>query len=156
MPDTLAAVPPKYSFHVPACLSCGIPDQQKVWSFEIGASKLCGVVTDAVTTPDNTAFTFFGPSACSRDTGIIIEAFFGIPFNRDLYKIRSVHASIQYYDNVTLSNVFTSWYVSGFAITVDTFSFSARQVSGRFQGLVTTPKGDTAYITAGKFRTPFR
>src|SRR5947209_7622391 len=53
------------------------PVRSMQWHFMYeGVSALCGPVTKAVLSPEKNAMTFFGPSACTIDTGLIMTAFF--------------------------------------------------------------------------------
>src|SRR5882724_966529 len=70
IPDDTTAEPLIFS-HCPGC------DGQdnfllSTWNFKYDTSFICGNITRAINSPDHSAFTFFGPSACSLDTGIIM------------------------------------------------------------------------------------
>ena len=60
-----------------SCIACANSDnfEEGKWSFKLGNTLLCGIIDTAITTPDRTAFTFFGPSACSTDTSLIISVY---------------------------------------------------------------------------------
>src|SRR5688572_1671071 len=62
---------------IPGCSVCNSVNSTvlKRWSFTQKNSLHCGVVDTAIITPNRNAFTFFGPSSCSSDTGLVITAY---------------------------------------------------------------------------------
>jgi hypothetical protein len=77
-PDT--TLPPhtvKPMINFPACNSCNTVNnfELSTWSLKYQGSILCGSITNAIVATDKTAFTFFGPSACSTDTGLVMTVF---------------------------------------------------------------------------------
>lgn len=148
--DTII-VPPVNPWICPACI--GQDEQiEKKWSFHNENSFLCGTIDTAIVNPERTAFTFFGPSACSQDTGMIADVFFGgTVLNKDLYNITSKEGAFYYYDNVGPSYVFIS-HVANFTITIDSYIHQTHLATGTFSGIVYKPNGDPTPITSGKFK----
>src|SRR3954468_14607384 len=68
-----------------SCSLCNPNDLVKSmhWQFMTGPSAMCGPVTNALLSRDKKALTFFGPSACTIDTGLIMTAFFDTPLDGD-------------------------------------------------------------------------
>jgi hypothetical protein len=73
VPDTIVSAP-----FIPSCVACQsinmLPDS--TWIFQVDGSVLCGTAEKALIAIERTAFTFFGPSSCSPDSGFIISVFF--------------------------------------------------------------------------------
>src|SRR5258706_3842643 len=84
----------------PKCSGCNTEALSTLtWSFKVGSSLLCGNVTRGVVSPDGGGMTFFGPSSCSRDSGLIITAFFNDQtLRKDQSNITASRASLEYYD----------------------------------------------------------
>src|SRR6266487_2054254 len=101
--DTLAVndtiiVPPAHLWICPACIGQDKQIEAK-WSFHNDSSFSCGMIDTAIVNQERTAFTFFGPSACSKDTGMIIDVFLGGgAMDRDLYNVTSKEGGSYYYD----------------------------------------------------------
>lgn len=136
------------------CSACIGQDEQieKKWSFHNDNSFLCGTIDKAVVNSDRTAFTFFGPSTCSKDTGMIVDAFFGgTVLDKDLYNITSKEGAFYYYDNVGPSYVFIS-HVANFTIIIDSYIHQTHLATGIFSGTVYQTNGAPTSITSGKFK----
>src|SRR6266498_1117185 len=90
-------VPIPTSWTCPACIGQDAQIEAK-WSFHNDSNFACGIIDKAVVNQDRTAFTFFGPSACSIDTGMIIDVFLNgtAVLNRDLSNITSRKGSFFY------------------------------------------------------------
>ena len=137
------------------CPLCNASDSFTVghWSFKAGNAYLCGSYTDAGFFAGNskTAFTFFGPSACSLDTGIVVSVYLPVPLDRDIYNITTTNTAFFYYDHNAPKDIFISRPTSTFSVTVESFISATNIVTGTFSGTVFTANGDTAYITEGRF-----
>ncbi len=121
------------------------------WSFQVGEVKLCGGVTRAVISPDSLGMTFFGPSLCSIDSGLIITVFFlENTFNKNQINIIASRASLQYYDNITPSDVMVSKRPNVFNLTILNFT-PAVGFSGVFNGWVIDRLGKLVKVDNGKF-----
>ncbi|MBC7874608.1 MAG: hypothetical protein H7Y01_11455 [Ferruginibacter sp.] len=138
----------------PVCQACIINTTTELsrWSFESGNSKLCGEADTAIINPDRNAFTFFGPSSCSRDTGMVITVYLDTEMlNRDRTNLM-VKGAFYYYDRITPSYIFMSLSVNSFSVTINSYSHQTRIATGTFQGSVFRSNGTPASITAGKFK----
>ena len=136
----------------PACIGRDTLQESK-WSFHNWNVFLCGSIDTAIVNPERTAFTFFGPSACSVDTGIIISAFLeGIVLNKDLYNFTSQHGAFYYYDNVRQTTIFISRQTNPFSVTIDSYIHQTRMATGTFNGPVFRTNGGASYVFSGKFK----
>lgn len=143
----------------PQCTECKGHDKFEYgrWSFWVGNSFFCGRVTDGVASPDRKGFTFFGPSTCSTDTGLIMTIYLpDIALNTDLTNIISTKTLLSYYDNVTPSDMFVSKNSSEMTLIVDRYNQSTLISQGRFFGKVYDKQGSVINVTNGKFEFKFR
>ncbi len=153
--DTLAVndtiiVPPAHPWICPACIGQDKQIEAK-WSFYNDSSFSCGMIDTAIVNQERTAFTFFGPSACSKDTGMIIDVFLGgAALDRDLYNVTSKEGGFYYYDHVGPSYVFIS-HVANFKIVIDSYIHQTHLATGTFSGTVYKTNGAPTLITSGKF-----
>ncbi len=143
--------------HFPSCDRCGgVTTADLFWNFRYDGSLLCGSITNAVITPERNGFTFFGPSYCSIDSGLIMTVFLDADsLNADKSNIKTNHASLEYYDNTTLSDVFTSSRPS-ISFIIDSYTHSTGIAKGTFNGTATLKDGTQLTITAGKFAIQFK
>ncbi len=142
----------------PFCLGCRSMNDfiSPGWNFKYDTSLLCGAVTGAVITPERNGFTFFGPSACSKDTGLVMTVFLNSDaLDRDRSNITTNQVIFQYYDNSTFSDIFNSNRLS-VSFTIDTYQHSTRVAKGRFSGIVKTKDSTMAKIMDGKFSIKFK
>src|SRR5215203_428684 len=89
-------------FVFPYCSGCDGKDDYifGTWNFKYDTSFFCGNITRAIIEPEHRmAFTFFGPSACSTDTGLIMTVYLDAPLNADASNILVHHVIFQYYNN---------------------------------------------------------
>ncbi len=122
------------------------------WSFKSRNSVLCGKADTAIISPDRNAFTFFGPSSCSGDTGIVVSVYMeGNILNRDLTNITTSHNAFYYYDNVTPSYIFMNPNGGLFWVTIISYNHQTKIATGTFQGNVIRTTGGGAGIESGKF-----
>lgn len=139
---------------LPTCKGCEITDTSSVkWSFKIGNSLLCGFVTNAVPSPDKTAMTFFGPSACSLDSGLIITAYFDYEvMNRDQKNLTAGFTAMEYYDNTTGLDVMKSKAPNVLSLTMNIYNRQTGIAMGTFSGWVIDKNGARVKIDDGKFK----
>lgn len=151
--DTVIITPP---VTLPQCSLCNPADEIATgqWSFKTGNSYACGSFTDAGFIGGNskTDFTFFGPSACSVDTGIVVSVYLPVPLDQDRFELSTSNTAFFYYDHYGTKDIFTSWQTIPFTVTLTSFIYSTGIVTGTFGGTVFTANGDTAFITEGRFK----
>jgi hypothetical protein len=140
---------------IPGCFSCNtqIEAADSSWQFSVGNASLCGSVTGAVISRERNALTFFGPSKCSLDSGLIITAYFSTePLTSDKNYLQADRASMAYYDNTTLVNVIESYEKNQFKLVVDSYVHQTGILKGRFTGLAIFKNGDTSLLKSSSFQ----
>jgi hypothetical protein len=121
------------------------------WSFKSGNSVLCGTADTAIALGNRTAFTYFGPSSCSADTGIVMTIYLdGDTLNRDRVNLQAKGA-FYYYDRITPSYIFISQSNNFISVTINRYIQQTRMAECSFQGAVLRSNGAGASITSGKF-----
>ncbi len=136
------------------CPACIGQDQQieSRWSFHDGDFFTCGMIDTAIVNPERTAFTFFGPYGCSRDTGIIIDAFLGSAvLNKDVHNITSKEGAFYYYDNIGPSFILIS-HVANFTVKIESYIQQTHLATGTFSGTAYKPDGTPITVSSGKFK----
>ena len=155
LPDTTGTLPPP---PVAGCNSCAITDTSSAskWRFEVDGRQVCGFVTRAVLSPDADAMTFFGPSSCSRDSGLIITAYFqNQSLKEDQTNLTATQAELEYYDNTTLTDFLQSRSTHPFTVTIYQYSSQTGQATGHFSGRVVDKAGNPVEVTSGSFIIQF-
>lgn len=141
------------------CIDCVGHDKIEMgrWSFKIDSSLFCGTVTAAPITPDRIGFTFFGPSACSLDSGLIMTVYLpaGSPLTTDRNNLTTNRVAIEYYDNKTNFDVIYSRTIYEMTLTIESYVHQTRIASGRFSGIAYKANNETVPITSGKFQFKF-
>lgn len=126
------------------------------WNFRYDTSFFCGDVTNAVMSPERNALTFFGPSACTPGTGLIITAYFDpVTFDGDRAGVTTKRITFQYYDNNSVKDIFGPGPATQFSITINQFEQQSGIAIGNFSGTVLTARGKPASISAGNFKIKF-
>ncbi len=125
------------------------------WNFKYDTSFFCGSITRAIINIDKNAFTFFGPSACSRDTGLIMTIYLDNPLTGDAEDITTSHAYFQYYNNNGIQDIFDSLDSIPFTLTIEKYTKSTGIATGYFSGTAKTDRNTTAKIQEGKFMIQF-
>ena len=153
-PDTIT--PPVIGF--PSCVSCdaSIPLDPEKWQFRNEGAFICGNVTRAVIAPDRIAFTFWGPSACSADSGLIVTVIMGTALKEDIKDLYAQQVSVLYYDNITPSDIFKAPSSGTFSLHIDQYNHADASATGTFSGPVFAMDGRQTLVEEGKFRIVFR
>jgi hypothetical protein len=160
LPDTIPVIDtiPTSVLHFARCSACDEVGEPVLssWNFTYGTSLLCGSVTRAIIAPERNAFTFFGPSACSTDTGLVMTVFLGTELlNGDKSNLTTNQVVFEYYDNTTLIDIFMTDHLGPFSLTIDTYTSATGIAKGTFRGFVPDKNGQVAEITNGKFQVKF-
>ena len=138
------------------CSLCDVQSELAVgqWNFKTGNSFLCGSVTNSgfFGGYSKSDITFFGPSACSVDTGLVVSAYLSVPLDQDRFNLTTFLAAFYYYDHNATKDIFISLPSEPFSVTVESFIYATGIATGTFQGIVYKANGDTATITDGKFK----
>jgi len=154
--DTLdtTVIPPAIIF--PQCASCQFTDQIPLghWGFKIGDTYLCGTYTNSgfFSGLSKTSFTFFGPSACSVDTGIVVSVYLSVPLNQDRYGLTTDTTAFYYYDHNSPNDILDSRHTSVFTVNVQSFINATGIVTGTFSGDVYTANGDIVHIGDSQYK----
>ena len=150
-------VPPS-GFTLPVCSSCVGRDSLLLskWSFKTDSTLICGTVTNAIISPDRTAFTFFGPSACSADTGLVMTVYLnGVVLDGNKSGISTERVIFEYYERGK-PDILLSRPLPGFTLDITRYDHQTGIASGSFGGCAATQKGDVILIKAGKFQIKFQ
>ena len=146
--------------NLPVCDACKITADTSgyTWNFEYNSNKLCGNITDAIITPERHGFTFFGPSACSLDTGIVFTVYLkdGDTLNRNRTNIFTDDVYFEYYDNVSDIDVFASDLTNRVGLTIANYDDATGTAIGTFSGVATTKLNSIAIINNGNFTIKFK
>lgn len=153
--DTLPSGGPLGEF--PVCALCNQQDGTPLgtWNFKEGGSYLCGSTTNSgfMGGYDRTQFTFFGPSACSIDTGIVVSVFLPAPLDRNLQNISTDKTAFYYYDHHSAYDIFDNDPMRAtFTVTVQSYVYATGVTTGTFSGTVFRPNGDSTHISEGRFK----
>lgn len=140
----------------PVCLLCDSAKDPALgtWSFKRGKSYLCGGITTSgfFGGYSKTDITFFGPSACSNDTGLVMSVFLPVPLDRNRYNITAERVAFYYYDNNSSKDILISAPEKVFTLTLQSFTLSTGIAIGTFSGTVFKANGDTAFVANGKYQ----
>ncbi|MGQ0738240.1 MAG: hypothetical protein ACT4OJ_04195 [Bacteroidota bacterium] len=152
--DTIIPPPPPPGPRM--CAACTGQDQfaENRWSFYNNDFFFCGIIDTAIVMPQRTGFTFFGPSACSSDSGAVYTVIFrnGTVLDHDLTNVSTERGSFYYYDNPGQSYLFMNISNTPFNFTIDTYSHQTRMATGTFNGAVRNKSGTGTFISSGKFK----
>ena len=156
--DTLPADSSLPPATFPQCSLCRSSDSLRLgqWSFTTGNAYLCGTFSNSgfFSGTGRTSFTFFGPSACSVDTGIVVSVYLPVPLDQDRFNVVTANTAFYYYDHNGTHDIFQSRPAFGFSVTVESYIRATNIVTGAFEGTVVKANGDTAYIADGRFIAP--
>jgi hypothetical protein len=151
--DTLPVPVPVITDPVcPACIN-NTASGLSEWTFKSANWKLCGRADTAIALGNRTAFTFFGPSTCSSDTGMVITVYLdNDTLNRDKQNLHIDRAAFYCYDRVTPTYIFMSQNSNTFSVTIDNYHHATGIVTGTFGGTVFRTNGAAASINSGRFK----
>ena len=140
----------------PLCKMCdaAAPLTLGTWNFRKGKSYLCGSVSNSGFFSGNTKmnFTFFGPSSCSVDTGIVMSVFLPVPLDQDRSNIKAMRTAFYFYDNTAPKDIFITQPEKDFTLMLQSFDLATGIATGIFSGTVFKANGDTAFIAAGRYK----
>lgn len=151
---TPPAPPLTPGFSLPTCPYC-LPDNRiglGKWSFKIDTSYYCGNLTRAVIAPGRVVFTFFGPTACASDTGLIMTVYLnnGDALDGDKQNIVTEKAVFQYYAQGR-PDILSNPPLPGFKLTISQYNHTTREATGVFAGIVYTANAKRIDIKEGRF-----
>ena len=139
------------------CQACATLNTSELyWTFRINNIAFCGTVTNTVVSPERDALTFFGPSICSPDSGLIITAFFEAnKLSNNLSNLQATRASLEYYDNIGGTDVLASKRPHIFNMRITEYVQQTGIATGTFGGLVLTKNGEVVKVDDGRFTIKF-
>lgn len=144
------------SNELPVCNACSFypnPVNLNQWMLKAEQSQACGIIDTAITDLGRSYFTFFGPSSCSGDTGLVVTVYLeNESLDRDRSNLTANRVAFYYYDRVTPSYIFITLANSPFTLHIDTYNHQTRLLSGRFSGSALRANGTGAFISEGKFK----
>ena len=154
IPSDSVIIPPVISPTFPGCSSCKLADELLLskWNFKTGNTFVCGSVDNAGFIGEGKAFTFFGPSACSIDSGVVMTVYLSAILDHDIYNETINNVAFYYYDHHATKDIFISLSPKPFNVNLQSYISSTRIMTGSFSGTVFKPNGDTAVISDGKFK----
>jgi hypothetical protein len=147
--DSVATASPK-PWTCSACMGMDNYMEGK-WNFYNDNSFYCGDIDTAIAMPNRVAFTFFGPSSCSGDSGMVITIIIEpLALTKNIYNHITNDVGFYYYDNTGRTHPFISRRGEPFSVSIDSYIQQTKIMTGRFGGTVYKPNGDATSIT-GKF-----
>ncbi len=148
--DTIQS--PAHAYVCPSCPGNDIFLENK-WSLLDDTLLRCGIIDTAIVSPERTGFTFFGPSSCSEDTGIVMTILLDtIHLNRDLTNVTFSRSAFYYYDNVLHTYIYMSAQLSPFTVTLLSYNHQTKLAWGTFSGFAYKTGGGGSSIRSGKFK----
>ena len=148
--DSIPSVTPAY-----VCPACPGNDnfQENKWSLLDDTLLRCGIIDTAIVSPERTGFTFFGPSSCSEDTGIIMTIYLDtVHLNRDITNVTFSRNAFYYYDNVLNTYIYMSAQFNPFTVTLISYNHQTKLAWGSFSGFAYKTNGGGSSIRSGKFK----
>lgn len=135
------------------CLNSGLPDSS--WRFSVDGVTFCGHAEKAIITLERTSFTFFGPSACSADSGFVASVYLdSVQLNTDKTNL-TAKMVCYYYDRVKPSYMYMSQSGQYLRLTITSYVHQTGVAYGTFTGFVATENGIRKEVKEGKFRIQF-
>lgn len=135
----------------PSCFETSEPELNN-WSFTAENTLLCGSTDTAIMTFERTAFTFFGPSACASDTGLIFTVFLSpSTLNHDTTNFEVPYAAFYYY-HTGFPNILINRINESFKLIITKYVHSTRIATGIFSGVGYTQENKAVQVTNGKFK----
>ena len=147
--NTVVNIPKPY-----VCPSCIGGDDfiENKWSLSNGTIFYCGVIDTAIAAPARNGFTFFGPSSCSIDSGLVMTISTEPAFlNQDVFNSTTTKVGMYYYDNVAQTYPYITQSGFQFSVTINSYIHQTKMMTGTFNGIVVKPNGGQTSVQ-GKFK----
>ena len=136
------------------CPSCIGTDSfiEGKWSLYNGNDFYCGIIDTAIAAPARNGFTFFGPSLCSPDSGLVMTINTEPTLlNQDVFNSTTTRTGMYYYDNVAQTYPFITQPGFQFSVTIESYIYQTKMMTGTFSGIVFKPNGGQTSLQ-GKFK----
>jgi hypothetical protein len=164
--DSILSIPnPTHPTPVPSpatnfssCSLCNESDTLKLgqWAFKAGNTYMCGSATSSGFMGSYQFFTLFGPSACSIDTGLVINVLVPVPLTQDRFDINATEVDFYYYTRFSQTHLFNNRVSNGISVSLQSYIHSTSIAIGSFSGFVNRPNGEAIQITNGRFKVEMR
>ncbi len=153
--DTVQIINPPATTAYSTCNPCNnntLGDSS--WRLTFDGKIYCGKAEKTIMNPARTGFTFFGPSACSADSGFVATVYIeNNVLDADRSNIRA-RLACYYYDKLGPSYLFMSDPGITLMMTITQYDFRTGKASGTFSGFVDTDNGRQE-VKDGSFRIRF-
>jgi hypothetical protein len=155
--DTIVIADTNTTNNVPQpyiCPGCIAADDfiENKWSLSNGGNFYCGTIDTAIAAPARNGFTFFGPSLCSIDSGLVLTiSTEPTILNQDVFNSITTRVGMYYYDNVAQTYPFITQSGFHFSVTINSYIHQTKMMIGTFSGIVVKPTGGQTSVQ-GKFK----
>lgn len=152
-PDDSATIIDRTTTSLTSCAACKTDVlRDSSWQVTIEATKFCGTVVKPVVLPERTAFTFFGPSSCSGDSGFVASVFLSAEvLDVDKANLKA-RMSCYYYNKVGPSHVYMSSSSEPLEVLISSYTHQTGITYGTFRGVVFDSAGRRREVKDGRFR----
>ena len=147
--DSVTHILPEFS----PCVFCNNnnPLKESTWSFKIDTTILCGSVDTAIVLGSRGTFTFFGPTSCVKDSGIIFTIYLSpYELNRDTTNFAVPKVSFYYYHTFA-PFILMNQTSESFNFVINSYVHATHIALGTFSGVAYRPDGRVVAISDGKF-----
>jgi len=122
------------------------------WSFKTGNAQLCGLIDTAILNLERNTFTFFGPSVCASDSGLIFSVALGSTIlSSDVYNQNAANAVFYYY-KTNAPFVLISRSSQPFQLTISSYIYATKIAVGTFSGFGYRADGRAVEVKNGRFK----
>lgn len=137
-----------------SCTGCSSSLLDGRWSLKVGNILYCGAIDTAILSMARNTFTFFGPSECSADSGLIINAMLSPDaLNRSVQQYVIAKATLYYYDKVSGLYMVQSQQGKPFTVTILRYDHDTKEAEGSFEGVTVTRAGQEISVKDGRWKT---
>ena len=155
VPPTVDSTPIVQVPDFPLCAACDGRDsyEESRWSFKAGDSFLCGIMDTAFANFERNAFTFFGPSACSSDTNMVISVYLeSYSFDRDQRGLFIPKVAFYFAKKGSSKFLLESQAGTPFSVTIESYDHQTKMVIGTFSGNAYKADGTSLSVHSAKFK----
>lgn len=151
--DTVAAPDTFVTGTLQNCTACTASSgiATGTWSFKTGVATICGEVDTAFTlNHERDVLTFFGPSFCGSDSGLIFTVNLSTGLTRNLVNIPATFTAYYYY-RTGHPNILLSYASQPFNMLFSSYDHATHIANGTFSGTAYSQNGTAVNISGGKF-----
>lgn len=137
-----------------SCAGCSNSLIEGKCSLKVNGQLFCGIIDTAILSLARNTFTFYGPSLCSADSGLIITCFLSPDaLNRNVREYTIEKSTLYYYDKVSGLYMVQSQQGKPFRVTVLKYDHDTKLAEGTFGGTVVMRDGKEVPVTEGRWKT---